>query len=211
MGPSNLPGPSPYDSDSSADDVLEYFEYIREAAQRLVSGNIGPVDYEDVAQEVSLKLWLISQRQVIGSPKTYAMKVLRTVKVDMLRKYRPNLYQSLPTDEEDEILEGHLMIMADVEQENPEVIVEQEEAFGELMAIVLGVVCELRPRQQQATVCTLKDRIDNLIPLVDALREKNIETDLEWPAEKTDKQRLYASYAPVRRKLAQAMSISSVG
>src|ERR1700694_3330174 len=126
MGPSDSPGPSPYDSDSGIDDVLEYFEYIREAAQRLVSGNIGPVDYEDIAQEVSIKLWLISQRQVIASPKTYARKVLRSVMVDMLKKYKPHLSQPLPTNEDNEISEGQLMIMADVEQENPEVIVEQE-------------------------------------------------------------------------------------
>jgi len=211
MAGHDIRGPSPYDSDSNTDDVLEYFEYIREAAQRLVSGNIGPVDYEDVAQEVSIKLWLISQRQVISSPKTYARKVLRTVMVDMLRKYKPHLYQSLPTDEEDEILEGHLMIMADVEQDNPEVIVEQEEALEELMAKVLSVVCELHPRQQHAAVCTLKDRIDNLLPFVEALQEKDIDFDLEWPTEKTERQRLQASYAPVKRKFAQAMSISSAG
>ncbi len=121
-----ISGPSLHDSDEGTEECIEvYYPLILALAKKEVSGNIGPVDYEDVAQEVSIKLWLISQRQVISSPKTYARKVLRTVMVDMLRKYKPHLYQSLPTDEEDEILEGHLMIMADVEQDNPEVIVER--------------------------------------------------------------------------------------
>ncbi len=79
------------------------------------------------------------------------------------------------------------------------------------MAKVLSVVCELHPRQQHAAVCTLKDRIDNLLPFVEALQEKDIDFDLEWPTEKTERQRLQASYAPVKRKFAQAMSISSAG
>jgi DNA-directed RNA polymerase specialized sigma24 family protein len=187
--------------------VLEHFEYIHALARKAVAGNIGPVDFEDIAQEACIKLWLMSQKQVITSPKTYARKILHTTMVDMVRKYKPNLYQVLPADEEGEVLEGFLMNTEDAEQSNPEIILEQKEALDECMKELMNAVSLLSYCQKWVVVCKLKDRVDDLLQFIGALQEHNIDEELEWPVEKVEKQRLYASYSPARRKVARTMSI----
>src|SRR5437588_486708 len=72
---------------------------------------------------------------------------------------------------------------------------------------MVDVVSELRPRQMHSTICTLKDRVDDLIQLVDALQEKGIESELQWPVIKADRQRLQASYSPAKRKVASFMGV----
>ena len=207
MTVSNLPGTSPYDNDSGIDEMLEYYEYILAVTWRQVPSNIGPIDSEDVAQEAFMKLWIISQKQPIENPKAYIRRIVRTTVVDMVRKFKPHLYQALPVDEDGEIQEDNLVVIPDAELGDPEAILEEKEAVEELMGELVDVVSELRPRQMHSTICTLKDRVDDLIQLVDALQEKGIESELQWPLGTTERQRLQASYSPAKRKVASYIGV----
>ena len=204
---SNLPGPSPYDNDSGIDEMLEYYEYILAVTWRHVPSNIGPVDSEDVAQEAFMKLWIISQKQPIENPKAYIRRIVHTVLIDMIRKFKPHLYQALPVDEDGEIQEGNLVAIPGAGLGDPETILEEKEAVEELMRELVEVVSELRPRQMHSTICTLKDRVDDLIQFIDALQENDIDSELDWPLEKAERQRLQASYSPAKRKLASNMAV----
>ena len=207
MTVSNLPGTSPYDNDSGIDEMLEYYEYILAVTWRQVPSNIGPIDSEDVAQEVFMKLWIISQKQLIENPKAYIRRIVHTTVVDMVRKFKPHLYQALPVDEDGEIQEGNLVVIPGAELGDPEAILEEKEAAEELMGELVDVVSELRPRQMHSTICTLKDRVDDLLQFVDALQEKGIESELQWPLGTTERQRLQASYSPAKRKVASYIGV----
>ena len=207
MTVSNLPGPSPYDNDSGIDEMLEYYEYILAVTWRQVPSNIGPIDSEDIAQETFMKLWIISQKQPIENPKAYIRRIVHTAVVDMVRKFKPHLYQALPVDEDGEIQEGNLVVIPGAELADPEAILEEKEAVEELMDELVDVVSELRPRQMHSTICTLKDRVDDLIQFIDALQEKGIESKLQWPLGTTERQRLQASYSPSKRKVASFIGV----
>ena len=94
MSTSNLPYPSPYESNTITDEMLEHFQYIRVVAQSYVLTSIGPIDSDDVAQEAWIKFWLICQKQTIASPKAYIRRIVLTVIADNVRKYKPQLYQA---------------------------------------------------------------------------------------------------------------------
>ena len=203
MASSDIRGPSPYDCDLGLNECVEkYFPLILALARKAVPNNIGPVDSDDVAQEAFIKLLLISEKQPIKSHNAYIRRIVHTIVVDSLRKFKPHLYHALPIDEEGEIREGNLIVTQSAELGDPEVIFEQKEAVEELMDELMDVVSELRPRQMHSTICTLKDRVDDLIQFVDALQEKGIDSELQWPLGKTERQRLQASYSPAKRKVA---------
>jgi DNA-directed RNA polymerase specialized sigma24 family protein len=207
MEPSDISGLSPYSINPVADNMLEHFQYILYIAKRYVPSYIGPVDSDDVAQEASIKFWLICQKQTIESPKAYIRTIVYTVVADMVRKYKPQLYQALSTDEHGEILESYLINLEEAEQRNPERILELQESLHETMKKLVGAVTELPPRQQHSAVTTLKERIDDLLLFVDVLQENNINGDLERPIERVERQRLQASFSHAQRHIAHIMNI----
>jgi RNA polymerase sigma factor (sigma-70 family) len=209
MAAPDIRGPSPYDSDPGINQCVEkYFPLILALARMEAPNNIGPVDYEDVAQEAFIKLLLIVDKQPIKSPKAYIRRIVHTVVVDMVRKFKSHQYQTVSVDGEGEIQEGCLIVTPSAELDNPETILEEKEAVDELMKELMEAIADFHPRQMHATVCTLRDRVDDLIQLVNALRENSIDSTLQWPQERPEKQRLQASYAPAKRKIAQGMNIS---
>ena len=205
----NTRGLSPYDSDSGSNEALEkYFPLILALARQEVPVSIGPVDSEDVAQEAFIKLLLSAKKQPIESPKAYIRKIVHTVKIDIARKYKPNLNQAFPTDENGEISEDSLSDVSGMGLNNPETLLEEEEAVEERMQEIVTAIATFHPRQRRATICTLRDRVDDLLQFVDALSTSGIDSEAQWPAPQPDRQRLQASYAPARRKIAQRMGVN---
>jgi DNA-directed RNA polymerase specialized sigma24 family protein len=211
MNTHDFSGPSAYDSDLGLNECVEkYYPLILALARNAAPANIGPVDYEDIAQDAFLKLLLISQKQSIESPKAYIRRIVHTVVVDMARKYKPHLCQAFSTDEDGEIQEGKLVGMSSAELRNPETILEEKEAVDERMQELVGAISAFHLCQRQAAVCTLRDRVDDLVQFVDALQTNGIDTELQWPQARSDRQRLQASYSPAKHKIAQCMSISII-
>src|SRR2546421_7058848 len=207
MSTSNLPCPLQHDSDPITDEMLEHFQYIRVVAQSHVLTSIGPIDSDDVAQEACIKFWLICQKQTIASPKAYIRRIVLTVIADSVRKYKSQLYQALTINEHGEIFEDYLTNVDQAERSNPETILVQQESLDESMDKLMGTVTELPPRQQLATVTTLWGRVDDLLQFIGALQENNIDSEVEWPTDRIERQRLQASFPHARRTIAHAMNI----
>jgi RNA polymerase sigma factor (sigma-70 family) len=207
MDPSDLRGSSTYYNDPLPDIMLEHFQYILYFAQKYVSSNIGPVDSDDVAQEACIKFWLICKKQHIDSPRAYIRKIVHTIVADMVRKYKSQLFQTLSIDEHGEISEIYLMNVEEAELSNPETILEQKESLDETMKKLMDAVTDLPPRQKISTVTTLRRRVDDLIQFVTVLQENNLDSELEWPIERVERQRLQASFPHGRRSIAHTMNI----
>src|SRR5437588_791827 len=100
----NFINPTTGESDIGSNECIEqYFPLVYTYARRAFPLNIGPFDSDDLAQEACVKLWLIARKHIIQSPKTYIRRVVQSVKVDMLRKYKTQTYQALPVDEDGEL------------------------------------------------------------------------------------------------------------
>jgi DNA-directed RNA polymerase specialized sigma24 family protein len=207
MSTSDMSDPSPHNNNAAADTMLEHFQYILYVAQRYVQFSIGPIDSDDVAQEACIKFWLICEKQHIDSPRAYIRKIVYTIVADMVRKYKPQLYQTLSIDELGEISEIYLMNLEDTELSKPETIFEQKESLDETMKKLMEAVTDLPPRQKISTVATLKRRVDDLLQFITVLQENNLDSGLEWPIERVERQRLQASFPHARRSIAHTMNI----
>ena len=208
MGTLDVRGPFEYDDDPDIDEFInKHVFYIQDLARKEFSQNIGPAERDDLVQDSLIKLWLISKRTTLTNPKAYIRRIVHTTVVDTLRKFKPHLYQALPVDDDGEIQEGNMVVIPRAELRDPEAILEEKETLEELMGELVNVVSELHPRQRYSAICTLKDRVDDLLQFVDALQEKGIESDLQWPLETIERQRLQASYSPAKRKVASSIGV----
>ena len=207
-------GPSPYDSDSDVEEILKKYDfYIRSLARQAVlrsfpvHQDVLDLEIDEVAQSSRIKLWRQLQKQPITHLRAYIRCLVHNESVNLIRQVRPSLYQALPIDEDGEIQEGNLVVIPGAELGDPETILEEKEAVEELLSELVDVVSELRPRQMHSTICTLKDRVDDLFQFVDALKEKGIESELQWPFGTIERQRLQASYSPAKRKVASYIGV----
>src|SRR5438045_26854 len=99
MGTFDVRGPCDYDDDPNIDELLsKYISYIQDLVRKEFSQNIGPADCDDLVQDSLIKIWLILRGTTLTNPKAYIKRVVHTVVVDMVRKFKPHLYQALPVD-----------------------------------------------------------------------------------------------------------------
>ena len=157
---------------------------------------------DELTQNVRLKLWQAMQKQAINHIKAYIRRIVQHEAVNILRqeKYKPA--SPLPINEEGELYQGHLLAGAGGNMQDALDKIEQEETIADFTTIAAGVIQKLPPRQQRAMICTLKDRIDDALPLLQALMDCEIDiNNISWPEEKEDAQRLKASLSAVRKKL----------
>jgi DNA-directed RNA polymerase specialized sigma24 family protein len=209
-------GPSPNDDDfeteksrESSESSETYYPLFIALAWGFLPTSCGIVEYEDVAHEAFLKFWLLYDNQPIRSPKAYIRRIVYTVMIDMIRKYRPHFFQALPVDEDGELREGYLLTGSTVssDQNNPEWLVVEREELQERMAELMHALHNLHARQQAAAVCHLWKKVDDVLAMLDVLQKKGITCEWEWPAEPVERQRLQASFSPAKRNIAQSMGV----
>ncbi len=188
------------------EDMTTHYEYTQVVVQSLSFQYIGPVDQDDIVQDAFIRFWLISKKQLIASPRAYIRRIVSSVIIDAARRYKPHLYQGL-VDEYGEMQEASLLDTDNIEA-NPEVIIQEKEAYDELMRGLVSAVAELSPRQQHAAVCVLRERVDDLEQFVDDLEAEGVDSQWQWPLDKTERQRLRASFVHARRNIAQHMDIA---
>lgn len=201
-----LPGPSAYDSDSDTVELLERLDpYIVSLVRMRVPRNVVRPEtladeIEDLIQKVRIKLWLTLQKKQVNNLKAYVKCIVFTEAIDMVRQYRSVL--SLPLDEVGELNQGNLIFAASDETQDPGCVVEQAEELDDAMQDIFEAIIQLPPRQQYAMICSLKDQIDDVFPIVDALRGQSINVEsVNWPVEKNELQSLRASLSVARKKL----------
>lgn len=207
-------GASAHDNNAAIGAILEqYNSYIVALAWKSIPRNVILPDnlsnaVDELAQSVRIKLWLIARKQSILHPKAYIRRIVRNEVVNIVRQYKP--LSSLPINEEGELYQGNLLISLGEGMHDPLEEVEQEEVIEHHIALTVEIVQKLPPRQQRAMICSLKDRANDTLRLIEALRcrKVNIES-MDWPEEKEDVQRLKASLPTVREKLRSRFSSSS--
>jgi hypothetical protein len=114
----------------------------------------------------------------------------------------PRPFIPLIRDEEGEIYQGNLLIMPGKGLQDPADELEQKEDEMEVLQQLVTAVRALPPRQQYATICSLKDRFENLITLISVFKDIGVDIEkMHWPADLKDVQRLRASLSFSRNKL----------
>lgn len=179
MERSHLGGPSVYDSDYDPDELLARYDgYIVALARKKVPRNVIPLDQlgeeiDELAQKIRIKIWQVSQKQHISSPKSYISSIAYTEAVDMVRRYKPTL--PLPIDENGEIRQGHPIVSYGAQ--DPLDRLEPEEIATELTIRIAAKILTLPPRQLHALLCSLRDQVEDLLPLIEILRDHGVDVE----------------------------------
>ena len=193
-------------STHAINDLLEELDsYILAVAHKKVPHNAGPPDMlllliDELAQNVRIKYWMAALKQDIKNPKAYLYRIFCTEVVNMVRQY--HLILPLPLDEEGELFDGDLVGAESEGMHNPAEEVEQEEMVTHYVTKTVNAALTFPPCQKRAIICSLKDKLDNLLPLIDALRGQDIDIEtVHWPANKAELRSLKCSLAITHKKL----------
>ncbi|GHO95491.1 hypothetical protein KSF_055390 [Reticulibacter mediterranei] len=178
-------------------------DYIKSQVKRYLSRypsfapqEVQYLETDEIIQRVRIKFWHILERDSIRCPQAYVRSIIYSEIIDMLRRKRA--IQPLPTGESEEY-HGEFGSIADPEDE----VLQQMEGES-LLNEVIERVLELPPRQKQAMICQLQDQVDDLVELVDAFKQHRCDIEqIQWPADKAEKQLLRASLSAARRNLAK--------
>jgi len=198
-------GPSSFDSDVAADESFDaLFSVIVSTVHYECSTTvIGPVDEDDIVQEVSIKIWLYALAHPIYCPKALIRRTAHNLCIDLQRKHKPSLYQPFPEDDIGETCEDTFAWMDTLPEDDPEWCAISNEEVAKTTGQVADAIAGLSPCQQDAAICTVKTRADEWSQMTAALEARGINADLEWPIDPTDKRRLQASFSPARRNIAR--------
>jgi DNA-directed RNA polymerase specialized sigma24 family protein len=206
MAIDDLLSPPAYHSDSDADEILlQYDAYIVDLAQNNVPRNVVYPDvlYDEVseiAQKVRIKLWLNLRKKYIRNIKAYIRCIVYTEVVDMVRQYRSTF--PLLLNEDGELYRGNMIAMPDEGMQDPAYQVEQEEALEDSVQAIFEIIMKLPPRQQYAMICSLKAQLDDVLPIIDALRDQVLDIEaINWPKGGNELQSLRVSLSVARKKL----------
>lgn len=214
-----------YSSDATDDQVVvkqadieallvEYDQYLirqvydcMHAHTDVVRPEVLDLETDELVQRVRIKFWHALEGKHINFPKTYIKRIVNSEFIDMVRRMKPNYTLDLPVDDEGEIYQGHMLITPSVGMADPSVEYEERVEASERMQEIVDAVLTLPARQQQAMICDLRDRVDDLDALTKAFKKRKavIET-WQWPQQKKEKTLLRASLNYARVKVNLQMS-----
>lgn len=196
-------------STRTSEDILERFDrYIVIQVQRLrryypavIHSAVQDLELDELVQRVRIKFWQALERREIHHPCAYIQLIVRSECAEMAR--RQPLHVPLPSDEEQ--IHGE-RAFTDQDGSDPADEVEQREEVSARLQEVLQAVLALPPQQRLAMICTLRDRVDDLAQLIEALKASRVDVEaIRWPTDKAKKQVLQASVAAARKSIAKQM------
>jgi DNA-directed RNA polymerase specialized sigma24 family protein len=209
MGPEHF-GVSPEDHDPDPEETLaRYHPYIVALVKQraLRSTNFarpGQFDLEvdEMAQRVLIKYWQALAVKHIEYHKAYLKTMVCNEFNDLSRKRKQPL--PLLTDDDGEWYLGDAEELERAWTVDPADEFEEGESLAELMDSTADALTKLAPRQQQAMICEINERIDATLQLIQALRKHRVEVKtVDWPEDEADKVLLKASLSPARHKMAK--------
>lgn len=206
-------GASAQVGDAKFDEVVgPLVPFIYATARKYVSRTSQPVtlwcmDVDEVVQISLFQLWLAYQRTPIDNFKAYARRVVHNEAVNLVRRRKREPVQRLQTGDDGEFYQGNQVHPRSLDEaSDPQEVVAQQEYERELLMKVGGVVSKLPTCQKEAMICHLKEKIDNVLVLVDVFSEYDLHIqDMNWPVEKRELQSRKASVSPARRKVIEAL------
>ncbi|MBO0796656.1 MAG: sigma-70 family RNA polymerase sigma factor [Ktedonobacteraceae bacterium] len=206
-----------YEGNTRIEDVLAQYDsfivaLVREQACQdptLIRAAVRDLEIDDLAQLVRIKLWHALEEKEILYPKAYIRRIVHSEVVDMARRQKKPL-QELPEDEEGEIYHGKILVTQSEGMIDPAEVVEEKEQARERMSEVAGIVLNLPKRQQHAMICTLRERIDDTLLLINAFKSHQCDVrQWQWPQMRKEKVLLQASLSYARHTLMQSISSGS--
>ncbi len=211
---------STFDTDSDIRtlrvNILEEYEgYIRKLAgklipQQVIRREVLDLELDDLVQTVLVKFWEALNKRHIDNYKSYLQRMVHNEAVNLLRKSRFN--QPLDTDEEGEPYYGNVLVSQNEGTQDPLAILEEKESVSECIHRTVETVIAFPPLQRKAMLCLLKDRIDYMRELLDALRVHHIDVEqLSWSGNRgaIHSMKVSASLARKKLKALQKASLSA--
>ncbi|MBV9228834.1 MAG: sigma-70 family RNA polymerase sigma factor [Chloroflexi bacterium] len=196
------------------EEMLERFDpFITSQVKELVRQNpniahaaVRDLETDELIQRVRIKFWNVLKNRQVEYSKAYIRRIIHSEFVDMLRRKRPMQSLPLPIDEEGELYQGAMLITPGQGMSDPEYEYEEEVELTICMDEMVDAVLQLPARQQQAMVCSLRDRVDDLTRLEDAFDTRQVDMSmLQWPTKKAEKQILQASLSAARTHLVKSL------
>jgi RNA polymerase sigma factor (sigma-70 family) len=195
------PNPSSRIPVEEINEILEQHDsLILLLAQKHIPRSILGADWEmeidELAQNIRCKLWQALQKREIHNVKSYIRAIARNEGITMLRQQPPTV--SLLTNDEGELYQTGIIVGGSQEPEDPTERVEAEEMMEQYSERIVPLPLQ----QRRAIICTLKDQIADLLPLVDIFMSRGVNIrNLEWPEEESELQSLRVSLSVAHKKL----------
>jgi DNA-directed RNA polymerase specialized sigma24 family protein len=196
----------------SAAEILEQLDpYIIALVKQQVRQNpaiahpaVLDLEIDELVQRIRIKFWHALEEKPIEYPKAYVRRIVHSEFIDMTRRRKP--LASLSLDQEGEIYHGEAMVAMGEDMADPACVIEERTTVRRRLDEVAGAVLRLPRRQRHVMICSLRDRVDNLIQLSAAFRERHVNIERwQWPAQKAEKQRLRASLSAARLALSKSL------
>lgn len=185
--------------------LAEYDAYIVTIARQkfpryTVHPDVLADEIDEFAQRIRVKFWLSLQKRDIVAERAYIRHIAATISVDMIREQKPMV--ALPVNEEGELYQGNLLFTPRQEEQDPALLLAQEEGYNDCMEWMAQGVLDLPALQQQAMLYSLKKRIDDLLPFIEALEERGADIKgANLPADANQQRSQRSSLSIARKKM----------
>lgn len=202
----------------SADDMIEKYDSYICAVTRQKIRNMQPristqlleEQVNELAQRSRIKFWLALKQRSIRSPKAYIRRIVHSEAVDMVRQKTRAIPLSL--DEEGELYQGWLLVEKSEGMNDPAIEAEQLETTDHNISSVVSAAMQLSPRQQEAMICWLKERLGDSKHFTEVCKNWNIDpTSITWPDRIDERRKLKACVSPARKNVRALITDQSGG
>jgi DNA-directed RNA polymerase specialized sigma24 family protein len=197
--------PSSHDVESI---LVAYDPYIVSLMRKGTFTPLSFMDRDDITQQIRIKMMRALQEKSIHSLSQYMKSVAHNEYVSFMRRQKPAL-PLLDNDDEEGLgcREDELVALQEGFRD-PQIEFEATNSYHECLETMVRAILALPKVQMRVAICSIRDRMDDPLSLTTAFGRHNLDISaLQWPTDPKEKQRLQASYAPVRKKLAQVMGI----
>lgn len=207
-------GVSPEDHDPDPEETLvrlnTFIVALVERKARFSSNFARPevfdLEVDEMVQRVRYKFWKAAQVRRIEHPEAYLRTIVSNEFNDLSRK--PKRPLPLLTDDDGEWYLGDAQELDGARTVDPADEFEENERLDELMDSTAAALAKLSPRQQQAMICELNEKIGATLQFIQALRNHRVEVKtVDWPADEADKKLLKASLSPARHKMVECLGL----
>jgi DNA-directed RNA polymerase specialized sigma24 family protein len=189
------------------DMVEKYDPYICAAARQKIrnmqphiSAQLQEEQINELVQRSRIKFWLALKRRPIRSPKAYIRRIVHSEAVDMVRQ-KPRAIP-LTLDEEGELYQGWLLVEKSEGMNDPAIEAEQLETTDHYISSVVSAAMQLSPRQQEAMICWLKERLGDSKHFTEVCKNWNIDpSSITWPDRIDERRKLKACVSPARKNV----------
>ncbi len=192
---------------SDALDLKELYPRIRTEVSKslfkirtMVPPELWRDEVDELTQIACFKYWQNSQRKQIIYQHAYISKIIHSLIVDTVRRYKATAGMSI--DEYGEVLDGRVLVSSGEGMLDPAYEFEQMEVKKDCIAKIVREIISLPSQQRGAMICLLKDKVEDVQGFAEEFRKYGIAIDLiSLPNEKRALRASRASLSVARKKM----------